>query len=110
MYLPYVAALIIAPAVAIAPKPAPAPRVHLPRKHGSDRQKPMTFEEEVDSILRPSEWRDDSHQAAEDLYDIMGDAEEDGQRKLFLLRGIRNSATELALKTFEALQLDLSDG
>jgi hypothetical protein len=63
----------------------------------------MTFEEEVDSILRPSEWREDANQAAADLYDIMGDAEEDNPRKLFLLRSIRNSATELALKTFATL-------
>jgi hypothetical protein len=66
----------------------------------------MTFEEEVTSILRPSEWRDDANQAAEDLYDIMGEAEEDGQRKLFLLRSIRNNATELALKTFKPLNLN----
>jgi hypothetical protein len=60
----------------------------------------MTFEQEVISILQPSEWRDDSAQAATDLYDIMGDAEENMQRKLFLLRNIRNSATELALRTY----------
>jgi hypothetical protein len=65
----------------------------------------MTFEEEVEAILRPSEWRDDADQAAEDLYDIMGDAEEDNQRKLFLLRSIRNNATELALKTFATPQI-----
>jgi len=60
----------------------------------------MTFEQEIISILRPSEWRDDPVQAAEDLYDIMGDAEESTQRKLFLLRNIRNGATELALRTY----------
>jgi len=59
----------------------------------------MTFEQEIVSILRPSEWKDDPVQAAEDLYDLMGDAEENATRKLFLLRQIRNSATELALKT-----------
>ena len=66
----------------------------------------MTFEEEVASILRPSEWRDDANQAAEDLYDIMGDAEEDNQRKLFLLRSIRTNATELALKASPQLDLE----
>jgi hypothetical protein len=59
----------------------------------------MTFDEEVLSILRPSEWRDDPTQAAEDFYDLMGDAEESPSQKLFLLRAIRNSATEIALRT-----------
>jgi hypothetical protein len=59
----------------------------------------MTFEQEIISILGPSEWRDDPVQAAGDLYDLMGDAEEDTSRKFFLLRNIRNGATELALKT-----------
>ena len=36
----------------------------------------MTFEEEILSILRPSEWRDDPVQAAADLLDLMGDAED----------------------------------
>jgi len=60
----------------------------------------------VASILRPSEWRDDANQAAEDLYDIMGDAEEDNQRKLFLLRSIRTNATEHALKASPTLDLE----
>ena len=64
----------------------------------------MTFEQEIISILRPSEWRDDPVQAAEDLYDIMGDAEENTQRKLFLLRNVRNGATELALRTYSHTQ------
>jgi hypothetical protein len=63
-------------------------------------KKAMTFEEEVVAILQPSEWRDDAIQAAEDLYDLMGDAENDLSLKLFLLRSIRNSATESALKSF----------
>jgi hypothetical protein len=63
----------------------------------------MTFEEEVTSILQPSEWRDDPTQAAEDLYDLMGDAEERLDQKLFLLRNLRNSATETALKTYFSL-------
>ena len=62
-------------------------------------KKVMTFEEEVVAILQPSEWRDDAAQAAEDLYDLMGDAENDLSQKLFLLRSIRNSATESALKS-----------
>ena len=59
----------------------------------------MTFEEEVSAILRPSEWREAPSQAAEDLYDLMGDAEADVSQKIFLLRSIRNGATEIALKT-----------
>jgi len=59
----------------------------------------MTFEQEITSILRPSEWKEDPVQAAEDLYDLMGDAEENPSRKLYLLRQIRTSATEQALKT-----------
>jgi hypothetical protein len=58
----------------------------------------MTFEQEVRSIMRPSEWREDASQAAEDLYDLMGDAEDNTDRKQFLLRTIRNNATELALR------------
>jgi len=60
----------------------------------------MTFEQEVDSILRPSEWRDDPEQAAEDLYDLMGDAEDNLSQKLYLLRSLRKSATEVALRTY----------
>ena len=67
----------------------------------------MTFEQEIISILRPSEWRDDPVQAAEDLYDIMGDAEENTQRKLFLLRNIRNGASELALRTYHPASTEL---
>ena len=58
----------------------------------------MTFEYEILSILRPSGWRDDPVQAAEDLYDIMGDAEDNTLRKLFLLKSIRNGATEVVLR------------
>jgi hypothetical protein len=58
----------------------------------------MTFEEEVLSILRPSEWRDDPVQAAVDLYDLMGDAEDSTSQK-FLLRNIWTRATEIALRT-----------
>lgn len=60
----------------------------------------MTFEQEVQSILKPSEWREDAIQAAEDLYDLMGDAEDNSAQKLFLLRSIRSNATELALRTY----------
>jgi len=60
----------------------------------------MTFEQEVQSILRPSEWREDATQAAEDLYDLMGDAEDNSAQKLFLLRSVRSNATELALRTY----------
>jgi hypothetical protein len=59
----------------------------------------MTFEEEVLTILQPSEWRDDPVQAAEDFYDLMGDAEDNVSQKLFLLRSIRSRATEIALRT-----------
>ena len=58
----------------------------------------MTFDHEILSILRQSGWRDDPVQAAEDLYDIMGDAEDNTPRKLFLLRTIRNNATEVVLR------------
>ena len=58
----------------------------------------MTFEQEVQSIMRPSEWREDPSQAAEDLYDLMGDAEDNPVKKQFLLRTIRNNATEIALR------------
>ena len=60
----------------------------------------MTFEQEVQSIMKPSEWREDATQAAEDLYDLMGDAEDNSAQKLFLLRSIRSNATELALRTY----------
>ena len=60
----------------------------------------MTFEQEVMSILRPSEWRDDPEQAAEDFYDLMGDAEDNLAHKLYLLRALRKNATELALRTY----------
>ena len=60
----------------------------------------MTFEQEVLTILRPPEWRDDPDQAAEDLYELMDDAEENTSRKLFLLRSIRTNATEIALKKY----------
>jgi hypothetical protein len=60
----------------------------------------MTFEEEVLSILRPSEWRDAPAQAAEDLYDLMRDAEDNTSQKLFLLRNIWTGATEIALRTY----------
>ena len=60
----------------------------------------MSFEEEVLSILQPSEWREDPVQAAEDLYDLMGDAEDNHSQKLFLLRSIRSRATEIALKAY----------
>jgi hypothetical protein len=69
----------------------------------------MTFEEETLSILRPSEWRDDPVQAAEDLYDIMGDAEKDASRKSFLLRNIRNGATEVALKTYSQIVMGIDN-
>lgn len=59
----------------------------------------MTFEEEILSILRPSEWRDDPVQAAADLLDLMGDAEDSPSRRLFLLRNIWTGATEIALRT-----------
>jgi hypothetical protein len=58
----------------------------------------MTFEEEILSILQPAEWRDDPEQAAEDLYDLMSDAEDNLAHKLFLLRSLRNKATEIALR------------
>jgi hypothetical protein len=60
----------------------------------------MTFEEEVLYLLRPAEWRDDPAQAAEDFYDLMGDAEDNISRKLFLLRSLRNRASEMTLRTY----------
>jgi hypothetical protein len=60
----------------------------------------MTFEEEVLYLLRPAEWRDDPSQAAEDFYDLMGDAEDNTTRKLFLLRSLRNRASEMTLRTY----------
>jgi hypothetical protein len=60
----------------------------------------MTFEEEVMSLLRPAEWHDDADQAAEDFYDLMAEAEDQLPRKVFLLRSLRNSATELTLRTY----------
>lgn len=50
--------------------------------------------------MKPSEWREDATQAAEDLYDLMGDAEDNSAQKLHLLRSIRSNATELALRTY----------
>ena len=63
-------------------------------------EKPMTFEQEVLAVLRPAEWREDPTQAAEDLYDLMTDAEDKPSQKLFLLRNIRTHATEPALKAY----------
>ena len=52
------------------------------------------------SLLRPAEWHDDADQAAEDFYDLMAEAEDQLARKVFLLRSLRNSATELTLRTY----------
>ena len=54
------------------------------------------------SILKPAEWRDDPVQAAEDFYDLMTDAEspEHPNRKIYLLRAIRNNATEMTLRMY----------
>jgi hypothetical protein len=60
----------------------------------------MSFNQEVLAVLRPSEWREDPKQAAEDLYDLMGDAEDNETQKLFLLRTIRTNATEVALRMY----------
>lgn len=58
----------------------------------------MTFQEEVLAILRPAEWREDAAQAAQDLYELMEDAEADPSRKLYFLRSVRTNATEIAIK------------
>ena len=84
------------PITVVAPAPiAPKAPIAVPKSE----KKPMSFEQEVLTVLRPSEWREDPVQAAEDLYDLMSDAEGNTSQKLFLLRSIRTHATEFAMKT-----------
>ena len=65
-------------------------------------KKSLSFEEEVAANLQVSEWKEDAAVAAEDLYDLMVEAEDvkDMSRKLFLLRRMRTNAPELVLKTY----------
>lgn len=65
-------------------------------------KKTLSFEEEVTANLHISEWKDDAAQAAEDLYDLMVEAEDvkNTSRKLFLLRRMRTHAPEIALKSY----------
>jgi len=76
----------------IAPKPLALKAV----------KKTLSFEEEVTASLHISEWKDDAGQAAEDLYDLMVEAEDvkNPSRKLFLLRRMRTHAPEIALKSY----------
>jgi len=69
----------------------------------------MSFEQEVLTVLRPSEWREDPTQAAEDLYELMTDAEDNTSQKLFLLRSIRTNATEAALKAYLSFVDEVND-